>query len=97
MFLLDTAHWFTNVLVAREARALTVTGLEVRICMGMILVQVGRCMLGGDGPLITFVTFLRCARGEGQGGEVSKSRVGVARGHGYGYARERFGWYNHFS
>lgn len=42
MFLLDTAHWFTNVLVAREARALTVTGLEVRICMGIILVQVGR-------------------------------------------------------
>lgn len=57
--------------------------------MGIILVQVGRRMFGGDGPLITFVTFLRHARGEGRGGEVSKSRVGVARGHGCWYTWEK--------
>jgi hypothetical protein len=32
VFPLDTAHWVTNVFIAREARALAIAGLEVRMC-----------------------------------------------------------------
>lgn len=83
MFPLDTAHWFTSVFIAREARALSVTGLKGRIC-GKNSMS-GQLVLAGDGVLLILwvSTFLTHTGRQGRRGEVSESGVGVMWGHGY--------------